>query len=77
MPRITDIPAIEVHVMDNDADAGGVGERACHFHSRAYECHLWPDRKTHKNFLLIWRQYEAKRHTLSLFCKIKSTKQIK
>ncbi len=26
MPRIYDIPSIEVHVMDNDADAGGVGE---------------------------------------------------
>ncbi|HVX27630.1 MAG TPA: molybdopterin cofactor-binding domain-containing protein [Parafilimonas sp.] len=26
MPRITDIPEIEVFVMDNDADAGGVGE---------------------------------------------------
>lgn len=26
MPRIMDIPPIEVHVMDNDADAGGVGE---------------------------------------------------
>ncbi|WP_276504538.1 molybdopterin cofactor-binding domain-containing protein [Terrimonas pollutisoli] len=26
MPRINDIPPIEVHIMDNDADAGGVGE---------------------------------------------------
>ena len=26
MPRITDIPPIEVHIMENDADAGGVGE---------------------------------------------------
>lgn len=26
MPRINDIPPIEVHVMDNDEDAGGVGE---------------------------------------------------
>ena len=26
MPRITDIPSIEVYIMDNDADAGGVGE---------------------------------------------------
>jgi isoquinoline 1-oxidoreductase beta subunit len=26
MPRITDVPPVEVHVMDNDADAGGVGE---------------------------------------------------
>jgi isoquinoline 1-oxidoreductase beta subunit len=26
MPRITDIPPIEVHIIDNDADAGGVGE---------------------------------------------------
>ena len=26
MPRIMDIPAIDVFVMDNDADAGGVGE---------------------------------------------------
>jgi len=26
MPRIMDIPPIEVHVMDNDEDAGGVGE---------------------------------------------------
>ena len=26
MPRITDIPAIEVYIMENDADAGGVGE---------------------------------------------------
>lgn len=26
MPRITDIPAIEVHIMENDADAGGMGE---------------------------------------------------
>jgi isoquinoline 1-oxidoreductase beta subunit len=26
MPRIHDIPPIEVHVMDNAADAGGVGE---------------------------------------------------
>jgi len=26
MPRIFDIPPIEVHVMDNNADAGGVGE---------------------------------------------------
>jgi len=26
MPRITDIPAIEVHIMENDADAGGIGE---------------------------------------------------
>ncbi|MCE7041680.1 molybdopterin cofactor-binding domain-containing protein [Dyadobacter sp. CY312] len=26
MPRITDIPSIEIHIMDNDEDAGGVGE---------------------------------------------------
>lgn len=26
MPRIQDIPDIEVHIMDNNADAGGVGE---------------------------------------------------
>ncbi|NOT74645.1 MAG: xanthine dehydrogenase family protein molybdopterin-binding subunit [Cyclobacteriaceae bacterium] len=26
MPRITDIPEIEVHIMDNDEKAGGVGE---------------------------------------------------
>ncbi len=26
MPRITDMPAVEVHIMDNTADAGGVGE---------------------------------------------------
>jgi len=26
LPRITDIPPIEVHIMENDADAGGVGE---------------------------------------------------
>ena len=26
MPRITDVPPVEVYVMDNDADAGGVGE---------------------------------------------------
>jgi len=26
MPRITDIPPIETHIMDNDANAGGVGE---------------------------------------------------
>ncbi|GGM90011.1 oxidoreductase [Dyadobacter beijingensis] len=26
MPRITDIPPIEIHIMENDADAGGVGE---------------------------------------------------
>ena len=26
MPRITDIPPIDVHIMENDADAGGVGE---------------------------------------------------
>ena len=26
MPRITDIPPIEIHIMDNDEDAGGVGE---------------------------------------------------
>ncbi|HMF72959.1 MAG TPA: molybdopterin cofactor-binding domain-containing protein, partial [Flavitalea sp.] len=26
MPRINDIPPIDVYVMDNDADAGGVGE---------------------------------------------------
>jgi len=26
MPRINDIPPIEIHIMDNDADAGGVGE---------------------------------------------------
>ncbi|WP_442591782.1 molybdopterin cofactor-binding domain-containing protein [Pedobacter sp. AW31-3R] len=26
MPRITDIPPIEVHIMENDANAGGVGE---------------------------------------------------
>jgi isoquinoline 1-oxidoreductase beta subunit len=26
MPRITDIPPIEVFIMENDADAGGVGE---------------------------------------------------
>jgi isoquinoline 1-oxidoreductase beta subunit len=28
MPRINDTPEIEVHVMDNDEDAGGVGEPA-------------------------------------------------
>jgi isoquinoline 1-oxidoreductase beta subunit len=28
MPRLTDIPEIEVHIMDNDEDAGGVGEPA-------------------------------------------------
>ena len=26
MPRIHDIPPIEIHIMENDADAGGVGE---------------------------------------------------
>ncbi|WP_299465769.1 hypothetical protein [Mucilaginibacter sp.] len=26
MPRITDMPPVEVHVMENDANAGGVGE---------------------------------------------------
>jgi isoquinoline 1-oxidoreductase beta subunit len=26
MPRITDMPQVEVFIMDNDADAGGVGE---------------------------------------------------
>jgi len=26
MPRITDIPEIEVHIMDNEEKAGGVGE---------------------------------------------------
>jgi len=26
MPRITDVPPIEVHIMENDAEAGGVGE---------------------------------------------------
>ncbi|WP_426671276.1 molybdopterin cofactor-binding domain-containing protein [Mucilaginibacter sp. McL0603] len=26
MPRMSDVPPIEVHVMENDADAGGVGE---------------------------------------------------
>ena len=26
MPRIMDIPLVEVHVMDNDEAAGGVGE---------------------------------------------------
>ncbi len=26
MPRITDIPPIEIHIMENDADAGGIGE---------------------------------------------------
>ncbi|MFV7234185.1 molybdopterin cofactor-binding domain-containing protein [Flavobacterium sp. ZB4R12] len=26
MPRISDIPPIEVHIMENDSDAGGVGE---------------------------------------------------
>ena len=26
MPRMSDMPLVEVHVMDNDADAGGVGE---------------------------------------------------
>jgi isoquinoline 1-oxidoreductase beta subunit len=26
MPRITDVPLIEVYIIDNDADAGGVGE---------------------------------------------------
>jgi len=26
MPRITDIPPIEVHIMDKDVDAGGIGE---------------------------------------------------
>jgi isoquinoline 1-oxidoreductase subunit beta len=26
MPRITDAPPVELHIMENDADAGGVGE---------------------------------------------------
>jgi isoquinoline 1-oxidoreductase beta subunit len=26
MPRIYDMPQIDVHIMENDADAGGVGE---------------------------------------------------
>jgi isoquinoline 1-oxidoreductase beta subunit len=26
MPRITDMPPVEVHIMENEADAGGVGE---------------------------------------------------
>ena len=26
MPRMNDAPAVEVHIMDNEADAGGVGE---------------------------------------------------
>ncbi|WP_159475186.1 molybdopterin cofactor-binding domain-containing protein [Dyadobacter sp. 3J3] len=28
MPRITDIPPIDIHIMENDEDAGGVGEPA-------------------------------------------------
>ena len=28
MPRINDIPAIDIHIMENSADAGGVGEPA-------------------------------------------------
>ena len=28
MPKITDIPLMEVHIMENDADAGGMGEPA-------------------------------------------------
>lgn len=28
MPRITDIPLMEIHIMENDADAGGMGEPA-------------------------------------------------
>jgi isoquinoline 1-oxidoreductase beta subunit len=28
MPRITDTPEIEVHIMDNEENAGGVGEPA-------------------------------------------------
>jgi isoquinoline 1-oxidoreductase beta subunit len=28
LPRITDIPPIEIHIMENDEDAGGVGEPA-------------------------------------------------
>jgi isoquinoline 1-oxidoreductase beta subunit len=26
MPRMNDVPPVEVHIMENDADAGGVGE---------------------------------------------------
>ncbi|WP_200926374.1 hypothetical protein [Pedobacter sp. Leaf41] len=26
MPRITNIPPIEVHIMENNEDAGGIGE---------------------------------------------------
>jgi isoquinoline 1-oxidoreductase beta subunit len=26
MPRITDAPPVEVHIMENDADATGIGE---------------------------------------------------
>jgi len=26
MPRLTDIPPIEIHIMENDSDAGGIGE---------------------------------------------------
>ncbi|MNY77391.1 hypothetical protein D3C86_2172730 [compost metagenome] len=28
MPRINEIPLIEVHIIDNEEDAGGVGEPA-------------------------------------------------
>jgi isoquinoline 1-oxidoreductase beta subunit len=26
MPRMNDVPPVEVYIMENDADAGGVGE---------------------------------------------------
>ncbi len=28
LPRLTDAPEVEVHIMDNDEEAGGVGEPA-------------------------------------------------
>ena len=48
MPRITDIPPIEVSIMENDEPAGGVGEPG--------DCLLLPLRALQRHFHLTGRR---------------------
>ncbi len=47
MPKITDFPDIEVHIIDNEEKAGGVGEPGlATVYASAYQCNFRPHRKT-------------------------------
>ena len=40
MPRLTDTPVIEAHIMDNNEKAGGVGEPGFLLYAGTVQCHF-------------------------------------